>query len=221
MAKAQLKVTNKCTSELGTVVMHTVELIDADGVMKEYGIKDYHDDNGIFDTEIEDIETGEDIYINSTLGKRIIDALDEEDINNDNTSSFGNDIDDAHYDKYADDPNLEVQMNQDEDFEAYHANLGKLNNNPPLHKDDNISVSEKVNHFLADLGIIDEHFEDQIHTLIIHYTKYKHEMAQFQQDLDELSDERDSMTYEDAHVNHDIVVPCSAELDNQMYNESI
>ena len=25
---------------------------------------------------------------------------------------------------------------QDEDFEAYHANLGKLNNNPPLHKDD-------------------------------------------------------------------------------------
>ena len=179
MAKAQLKVTNKCTSDLGTIVMHTVELIDADGVMKEYGIKDYHDD-GIFDTEIEDIETGEDIYINSTLGKRIIDALDEEDINNDNTSSFGNDIDDAHYDKYADDPNLEVQMNQDE-----------------------ITVSEKINHFLADLGIIDEHFEDQIHTLIIHYTKYKHEMAQFQQDLDEL------------------VVPCSAELDNQMYNESI
>ena len=168
MAKAQLKVTNKCTSDLGTIVMHTVELIDADGVMKEYGIKDYHDDNGIFDTEIEDIETGEDIYINSTLGKRIIDALDEYD------------NDDDEYDKYADDPNLEVQMNQDE-----------------------ITVSEKINHFLADLGIIDEHFEDQIHTLIIHYTKYKHEMAQFQQDLDEL------------------VVPCSAELDNQMYNESI
>ena len=146
MAKAQLKVTNKCTSDLGTVVMHTVELLDADGVMKEYGIKDYHDDDGIFDTEIEDIETGEDIYINSTLGKRIIDALDE-------------------YDKYADDPNLEVQMNQD----------------------DNVSVSEKVNYFLAELGINDDDIEDQIHNLIIHH----------------------------------IDVPCSAELDNQMYNESI
>ena len=32
MAKAQLKVTNKCTSDLGTIVMHTVELLDADGV---------------------------------------------------------------------------------------------------------------------------------------------------------------------------------------------
>ena len=163
MAKAQLKVTNKCTSDLGTIVMHTVELLDADGVMKEYGIKDYHDDNGIFDTEIEDIETGENIYIGSTLGKRIIDALDEYDI--DNTSSFGNDIDDAHYDKYADDPNLEVQMNQD----------------------DNVSVSEKVNYFLAELGINDDDIEDQIHNLVVHH----------------------------------IDVPCSAELDNQMYNESI
>ena len=152
MAKAQLKVTNKCTSDLGTVVMHTVELLDADGVMKEYGIKDYHDDDGIFDTEIEDIETGEDIYINSTLGKRIIDALDEYD-------------NDDEYDKYADDPNLEVQMNQD----------------------DNVSVSEKVNYFLAELGINDDDIEDQIHNLIIHH----------------------------------IDVPCSAELDNQMYNESI
>ena len=118
MTKAQLKVTNKCTSDLGTIVMHTVELLDADGVMKEYGIKDYHDNDGIIDTEIEDISTGEDVYIDSTLGKRIIDALEE-------------------YDK------------------------------------------------------------------------------------DVLSDEHDSMTYEDAHVNHDIVVPCSAELDNEMYNESI
>ena len=74
---------------------------------------------------------------------------------------------------YADDPNLEVQMNQDE-----------------------ISVSEKVNHFLADIGIIDEHFEDQIHTLLIHYTKHKKHQQ-------------------------DIVVPCSAKLDNEMYNESI
>ena len=30
----------------------------------------------------------------------------------------------------ADDPNLEVQMNQDESFEDYHANLSKLNNDP-------------------------------------------------------------------------------------------
>ena len=43
MAKAKLKVTNKCSSDLGAIVMHTVELLDADGVMKEYGIKDYHD----------------------------------------------------------------------------------------------------------------------------------------------------------------------------------
>jgi len=136
MAKAQLKVTNKCTSDLGTIVMHTVELLDADGVMKEYGIKDYHDNDGIFDTEIEDISTGEDVYIDSTLGKRIIDALEEYD--NDNTSSTGD------------------------------------------------SVKDVINEYIA---------------------------AQ--------SDKRDSMTYEDAHVNHDIVVPCSAELDNEMYNESI
>tara|TARA_B100000902_G_C27249319_1_gene884360 strand:- start:752 stop:1369 length:618 start_codon:yes stop_codon:yes gene_type:complete len=205
MAKAQLKVTNKCTSDLGTIVMHTVELLDADGVMKEYGIKDYHDDNGIFDTEIEDISTGEDIYIDSTLGKRIIDALDEYDNDNDNTSSTGDSVKDVineyianqqskliynddgtvDYDEYADDPNLEVQMNQDE-----------------------ISVSEKVNYFLAELGINDDEFEDHIHTLITHH---KHVQ----------SDKRDSMTYEDAHVNHDIVVPCSAKLDNEMYNESI
>jgi len=136
MTKAQLKVTNKCTSDLGTIVMHTVELLDADGVMKEYGIKDYHDNDGIFDTEIEDISTGEDVYIDSTLGKRIIDALEEYD--NDNTSSTGD------------------------------------------------SVKDVINEYIA---------------------------AQ--------SDKRDSMTYEDAHVNHDIVVPCSAELDNEMYNESI
>ena len=205
MAKAQLKVTDRAISDHGMVVHTTVELLDADGVMKEYGIKDYHDDNGIFDTEIEDISTGEDIYIDSTLGKRIIDALDEYDNDNDNTSSTGDSVKDVineyianqqskliynddgtvDYDEYADDPNLEVQMNQDE-----------------------ISVSEKVNYFLAELGINDDEFEDHIHTLITHH---KHVQ----------SDKRDSMTYEDAHVNHDIVVPCSAELDNEMYNESI
>ena len=93
MAKAKLKVTNKCTSDLGTIVMHTVELLDADGVMKEYGIKDYHDNDGIYDTEIEDIETGEEIYIDSTLGKRIIDELDEYD--NYHTSSTGNSVEDT------------------------------------------------------------------------------------------------------------------------------
>lgn len=138
MAKAQLKVTNKCTSDLGTIVMHTVELLDADGVMKEYGIKDYHDNDGIIDTEIEDISTGEDVYIDSTLGKRIIDTLEEYDNDNDNTSSTGD------------------------------------------------SVEDVINEYIA---------------------------AQ--------NDKRDSMTYEDAHVNNDIIVPCSAELDNEMYNESI
>jgi hypothetical protein len=159
MAKAQLKVTNKCTSDLGTIVMHTVELLDADGVMKEYGIKDYHDDNGIFDTEIEDIETGENIYIGSTLGKRIIDELDEYDNDNDNTSSTGDSVKDV--------------------INEYIANQQA--------KNDNVSVSEKVNYFLAELGINDDDIEDQIHNLIIHH----------------------------------IDVPCSAELDNQMYNESI
>jgi hypothetical protein len=138
MAKAQLKVTNKCSSDLGAIVMHTVELLDADGVMKEYGIKDYHDNDGIFDTEIEDISTGEDIYIDSTLGKRIIDELESYECDNDNTSSTGD------------------------------------------------SVEDVINEYIA---------------------------AQ--------SDKRDSMTYEDAHVNNDIIIPCSAELDNEMYNESI
>ena len=138
MAKAQLKVTNKCSSDLGAIVMHTVELLDADGVMKEYGIKDYHDNDGIYDTEIEDISTGEDVYIDSTLGKRIIDALEEYDNDNDNTSSTGD------------------------------------------------SVEDVINEYIA---------------------------AQ--------SDKRDSMTYEDAHINNDIIIPCSAELDNEMYNESI
>jgi hypothetical protein len=159
MAKAQLKVTNKCTSDLGTIVMHTVELLDADGVMKEYGIKDYHDDNGIFDTEIEDIETGENIYIGSTLGKRIIDELDEYDNDNDNTSSTGDSVKDV--------------------INEYIANQQA--------KNDNVSVSEKVNYFLTELGINDDDLEDQIHNLIVHH----------------------------------IDVPCSAELDNQMYNESI
>jgi len=138
MAKAQLKVTNKCSSDLGAIVMHTVELLDADGVMKEYGIKDYHDNDGIYDTEIEDISTGEDVYIDSTLGKRIIDTLEEYDNDNDNTSSTGD------------------------------------------------SVEDVINEYIA---------------------------AQ--------SDKRDSMTYEDAHINNDIIIPCSAELDNEMYNESI
>jgi len=195
MTKAQLKVTNKCTSDLGTVVTHTVELLDADGVMKEYGIKDYHDNDGIFDTEIEDISTGEDIYIDSTLGKRIIDALDEYDNDNDNTSSTGDSVKDV-INEYIANQQSKLIYNDDGTVD--------YNNGD----DDNISVSEKVNYFLAELGINDDEFEDHIHTLITHH---KHVQ----------SDKRDSMTYEDAHVNHDIVVPCSAELDNEMYNESI
>jgi len=195
MAKAKLKVTSKGTSDLGTVVMHTVELLDADGVMKEYGIKDYHDNNGIFDTEIEDISTGEDIYIDSTLGKRIIDALDEYDNDNDNTSSSGDSVQDV-INEYIANQQSKLIYNDDGTVD--------YNNGD----DDNISVSEKVNYFLAELGINDDEFEDHIHTLITHH---KHVQ----------SDKRDSMTYEDAHVNHDIVVPCSAKLDNEMYNESI
>ena len=124
-----------------------------------YFIANYHDDNGIFDTEIEDIETGENIYIGSTLGKRIIDELDEYDNDNDNTSSTGDSVKDV--------------------INEYIANQQA--------KNDNVSVSEKVNYFLAELGINDDDIEDQIHNLIIHH----------------------------------IDVPCSAELDNQMYNESI
>ena len=52
-------------------------------------------------------------------------------------------------------------------------------------------MSEKVNYLLAELGINDDEFEDHIHTLIIHHK----------------------------HVQVD--VPCSADLDNEMYNESI
>ena len=36
---------------------------------------------------------------------------------------------------------------QDEDFEAYHANLGKLNNNPPLHKDDPYTYDNDLNEY--------------------------------------------------------------------------
>ena len=207
MAKAQLKVTDRAISDLGMVVHTTVELLDADGVMVEYGVKEYHDSqtDKIIDVEIENMATGEDVEENSTIGKAVLAEIDEYECDNDNTSSTGDSVKDVineyianqqskliynddgtvDYDEYADDPNLEVQMNQDE-----------------------ISVSEKVNYFLAELGINDDEFEDHIHTLITHH---KHVQ----------SDKRDSMTYEDAHVNHDIVVPCSAELDNEMYNESI
>ena len=57
-------------------------------------------------------------------------------------------------DPYADDPNLEVQMNQDKDFEAYHANLGKLNNNPPLHKDDPYTYDNDLTEYLD--GVIND-----------------------------------------------------------------
>ena len=157
MAKAELNVTDRALSDLGMVVHTTVELLDADGEMVEYGVKEYHDDHQgkIIDVEIENMTNGRDVGENSVLGKQILAEVDK--YNNEN-----------EYDKYADDPNLEVQMNQDE-----------------------ISVSEKVNHFLAELGINDDEFEDHIHTLIVHHK----------------------------HVQVDI--PCSAELDNEMYNESI
>jgi len=154
MTKAKLKVTDRAVSDLGTVIHSTVELLDADGTMVEYGIKEYHDDHQgkIIDVEIENMTNGRDVGENSVLGKRIMEEVDKYD------NAFS----------YANDPNLEVQMNQDE-----------------------ISVSEKVNHFLAELGINDDEFEDHIHTLIVHHK----------------------------HVQVDI--PCSAELDNEMYNESI
>ena len=55
-------------------------------------------------------------FTSSTTKKRI---------KQENTTAPDNDLNEAR--KFA---NL---IAKDEDFEAYHANLGKLNNNPPLH----------------------------------------------------------------------------------------
>ena len=41
----------------------------------------------------------------------------------------------------------ELLENKDKDFEAYHANLGKLNNNPPLHKDDPYTYDNDLNEY--------------------------------------------------------------------------
>ena len=131
---AKLKVTDRGVSDLGTVIHTTVELLDSHGDMVEYGVKEYHDDHQgkIIDVEIENMITGADVKENSIIGKAVLAEVDE--YNNEN-----------NYDKYADDPNLEVQMNQDE-----------------------ITVSEKLNNFLADIGIIDEHFEDKLNALYCH-----------------------------------------------------
>jgi len=188
MTKAKFKVTDRAISDLGMVVHTTVELLDADGVMVEYGVKEYHDDqsNKIIDIEIENMATGEDVEENSIIGKAVLAEIDEYESDNDNTSSTGDSVKDVINEYIAN------QQAKDDRLRAC----------------GHISVSEKVNYFLAELGINDDEFEDHIHTLITHH---KHVQ----------SDKRDSMTYEDAHVNHDIVVPCSAELDNEMYNESI
>ena len=42
MTKAKLKVTDRAVSDLGTVIHSTVELLDADGTMVEYGIKEFN-----------------------------------------------------------------------------------------------------------------------------------------------------------------------------------
>jgi len=179
MTKAKLKVTDRAVSDLGMVIHTTVELLDADGTMVEYGVKEYYDDQQgkIIDVEIENMATGADVGENSVTGKAVLAEVDE----------YCSDNQLIQNDKYADDPNLEVQMNQDE-----------------------ISVSEKVNHFLADIGIIDEHFEDQIHTLIIHYAKYK----KHQQDLNDIPG------FEGTLEALDDLVPCSAKLDQSMQYES-
>jgi len=197
MTKAKFKVTDRAISDLGMVVHTTVELLDADGVMVEYGVKEYHDDqsNKIIDIEIENMATGADVGENSIIGKAVLAEIDEYESDNDNTSSTGDSVKDV-INEYIANQQSKLIYNDDGTVD--------YNNGD----DDNISVSEKVNYFLAELGINDDEFEDHIHTLITHH---KHVQ----------SDKRDSMTYEDAHVNHDIVVPCSAELDNEMYNESI
>ena len=41
-----------------------------------------------------------------------------------------------------------TQPTNDPDFEAYHANLGKLNNNPPLHKDDPYTYDNDLNEYV-------------------------------------------------------------------------
>jgi len=190
MAKAQLKVTDRAISDLGMVVHTTVELLDADGTMVEYGVKEYYDSqtDKIVDIELENMKTGDGIDEDSVLGKAILAEVDEYDNDGDSVKDVIN--------EYIANQQSKLIYNDDGTVD--------YNNGD----DDNISVSEKVNYFLAELGINDDEFEDHIHTLIIHQCLIQ-------------SDKRDSMTYEDAHVNHDIVVPCSAELDNEMYNESI
>ena len=50
--KAKFRLKTKQQSDLGAIVYSTVELLDADGVMKEYGVKDYYGESRIEATEI-------------------------------------------------------------------------------------------------------------------------------------------------------------------------
>jgi len=79
MTKAKLKVTDRALSDLGMVIHTTVELLDADGTMVEYGVKEYHDSqtNKIIDVEIENMATGADVRENSIIGKAVLAEVDE------------------------------------------------------------------------------------------------------------------------------------------------
>ena len=59
-----------------------MELLDADGVMKEYGVKDYYGESGIEATEISCMETGDKIDDSSKLGEKIMEYIEEDEYMN-------------------------------------------------------------------------------------------------------------------------------------------
>ena len=79
----KLKIKDRSESDLGTVIHTTVEMQDENGVMVEYGIKDYYEDtidndndtplsNRLINTEIININTGVNVGEFSVLGNKII-----------------------------------------------------------------------------------------------------------------------------------------------------
>ena len=80
--KAKFRLKTKQQSDLGAIVYSTVELLDADGVMKEYGVKDYYGESGIEATEISCMETGDKIDDSSKLGEKIMEYFEEDEYMN-------------------------------------------------------------------------------------------------------------------------------------------
>ena len=101
--KAKFKLLSKHKSDLGTIIYHDIELTDADNDVSKYIVTDYYNSSGlnIEATTIEAVKgdcdvDNEDINTDSYLGKKIMEFIE-------------NGCQD--FDKYADDPNLEVQIN--------------------------------------------------------------------------------------------------------------